>query len=160
MDAPAVTAVRNASGQVTAVNYAGNAAQAAIPLSEAASVTPATNGPTNSGLAAFINNLISLRDALTSGNTAAVSAAQPGLTSSEDLLVSALADNGGVQTRIQASLAQQADRTTSIEQLISSETSADLPATIVRLNQAQTAYQAALQSAANIMRLSLLDFIK
>ena len=72
----------------------------------------------------------------------------------------ALADNGGVQTRIEASQAQQADRTTSVDQLISSETSADLPATIVKLNQTQTAYQAALQSAANIMRLSLLDYIK
>jgi flagellin-like hook-associated protein FlgL len=31
---------------------------------------------------------------------------------------------------------------------------------MVKLNQAQTAYQAALQSAANIMHLSLLDYIK
>ena len=75
-------------------------------------------------------------------------------------MVGALADNGGVQTRIEASQAQQADRTTSVDQLISSETSADLPATIVKLNQTQTAYQAALQSAANIMHLSLLDYIK
>ena len=35
-----------------------------------------------------------------------------------------------------------------------------LPLTIVRLNQSQTAYQAALQSAANIMRISLLDYIR
>jgi len=75
-------------------------------------------------------------------------------------LVSALADNGGVQTRIEASQAQQADRTTSLDQLISAETSADLPATIVKLNQTQTAYQAALQSASNIMKLSLLDYIR
>lgn len=160
VDAPAITVVRNTGGQITSVSYAGNAAQAAIPLSEAASVTPATNGTTNAGLADFVNNLISLRDALTSGNTATVAAAQPALTASEDLLVSGIADNGGVQTRIQASQAQQADRTTSVEQLISTETSADLPTTIVKLNQTQTAYQAALQSAANIMHQSLLDYIK
>jgi flagellar hook-associated protein 3 FlgL len=160
VDAPAVTVVRGGSGQITGATYAGNTAQAAIPLSEAASITPSTNGTTNAGLATFINNLVALRDALNSGDTAAVSAAQSGLTSSEDLLVGALADNGGVQTRIEASQAQQADRTTSVDQLISSETSADLPATIVKLNQTQTAYQAALQSAANIMHLSLLDYIK
>ena len=160
VDAPAVTVLRNGSGQITGATYAGNTAQAAIPLSEAASITPSTNGATNTGLATFINNLVALRDALNSGDTAAVSAAQSGLTSSEDLLVGALADNGGVQTRIEASQAQQADRTTSVDQLISSETSADLPATIVKLNQTQTAYQAALQSAANIMHLSLLDYIK
>jgi len=160
VDAPAVTVTRDANGKITGATYAGNTNQAAIPLSEAASLAPSTNGTTNAGLAAFINNLVSLRDALYSGSTTAVSATQVGLTTSEDLLVSALADNGGIQTRIEASQAQQADRTTSVDQLISSETSADLPATIVKLNQTQTAYQAALQSAANIMRLSLLDYIK
>lgn len=151
---------RDSSGQITSVSYAGNSAQAAIPLSEATSVTPSTSGTTNAGLATFINNLVSLRDALNSGSPAAVSAAQPGLTTSENLIISAIADNGGVQMRIEAAQAQQAERSTSINQLISSETSADLPSTIVKLNQNQTAYQAALQSATIIMKLSLLDYIK
>ena len=139
VDSPAVTVVRDVNGRITSATYAGNSAQAAIPLSEAASITPSTNGATNAGLVAFINNLVALRDALNSGSTSNVSAAQVGLADSEDLLVGALADNGGIQTRIEASQAQQADRTTSIDQLISSETSADLPATIVKLNQTQTA---------------------
>jgi flagellar hook-associated protein 3 FlgL len=160
VDAPAVSIARDTQGQITAATYAGNADQAAIPLSEAASVTPATSGATNTGLADLINNLISLRTALLSGSSAAVTAARPGLTANEDLLVSALADNGGVQTRIEASQAQHLDRLRSVAQSISFETSADLPATMVKLNQAQTAYQAALQSAANIMHLSLLDYIK
>lgn len=161
VDSPAVTVVRDpTTGKITSATYVGNTNQASIPVSEAASITPSTNGATNTGLAAFINNLVALRDALNSGNNSAVSAAQVGLTSSEDLLVSALADNGGVQTRIEASQSQQADRMTSVDQLISSETSADLPATIVKLSQTKTAYEAALQSAANIMSLSLLDYIK
>ena len=157
---PPIVATRDANGQITSVSYAGNAAQAAIPLSEATSVTPSTTGTTNSGLADFINNLISLRNALTSGDTAAVSATQPGLTTSENLLVSAIADNGGVQTRVEASQTDQSNRTTAVNQLISSETSADMPSTIVQLNQTQVAYQAALQSAANIMKLSLLNYIQ
>lgn len=161
VDSPAVTVVRDlTTGQITSATYVGNTAQASIPVSEAASITPSSNGATNAGLAAFINNLVALRDALNSGNNSAVSTAQAGLTSSEDLLVSALADNGGVQTRIEASQSQQTDRMTSVDQLISTETSADLPATIVKLNQTKTAYEAALQSAANIMRLSLLDYIR
>lgn len=160
VDAPAVSVIRDAAGRITSVSYDGNTAQSSIPLSEATSVTPSTGGATNQGLADFITNLISLRDALDSGDTAAVAATQPALIGSEDLLVAAIADNGGMQTRILASQALQADRTTSVEQLISAETSADLAATVVKLNQTQTAYQAALQSAANIMRLSLLDFIQ
>jgi flagellar hook-associated protein 3 FlgL len=42
---------------------------------------------------------------------------------------------------------------------VSKETDADMPTTIMKLNQTQTAYQAALQSAASIMKISLLDYI-
>lgn len=160
VDTPAVSVTRDAAGRITSVSYDGNTAQSSLPLSEATSVAPSASGATNQGLAGFIANLISLRDALNSGDTAAVAATQPALTGSEDLLVAAIADNGGMQTRIQASQALQADRLNSAEQLISVETSADLAAAVVKLNQTQTAYQAALQSAANIMRLSLLDYIQ
>jgi flagellar hook-associated protein 3 FlgL len=160
VDAPPFTATRDASGKIVSVTYAGNAAQASIPLSEATSIAPGTTGATNSGLSDFLNNLIALRDGLNAGDSAAVETSRTGLAQSEDLLISAIADNGGVQTRIEASRSQQADRMTSLDSLVSSETDADMPSTIVKLNQAQTAYQAALQSAANIMRLSLLDYIQ
>lgn len=156
---PPFTVVRDASGQITSVTYVGNSEQAAIPLSEATSVSAATSGTTNAGFADFITSLISLRDALKTGNSAAVSAAQPGLATAEDNIINAMADNGGIQTRIEAAQSQQADQTTSIATLVSNESAADLPSTIVRLNQTQTAYQAALASAAKIMNLSLLDYI-
>jgi len=157
--APPVVAVRDPAGHITSVTYNGNATQAAIPLSDAASVTPSTDGTTNTGITSFITNLISLRDALNSGAPAAVTATQTNLTGSEDMLVSAIADNGGVQTRIEASQSQQSDRMTSLDSLVSSEVDADMPTTIVKLNQTQTAYQAALASAAKIMNMSLLDYI-
>ncbi|MEO5958833.1 MAG: flagellin [Opitutaceae bacterium] len=160
VDAPPLTATRALDGKIASVVYNGNAAQASIPLSEATSITPGTTGATNLGLRDFVRNLVALRDALTSGNTATVATVQVTLAQSEDLLISAVADNGGIQTRIEASRAQQADRTLSLDALVSAETDADLPSTIVKLNQSQTAYQAALQSAANIMRLSLLDYIR
>jgi flagellar hook-associated protein 3 FlgL len=160
LDTPPFTATRDSAGVITSIAYAGDATQTTIPISESSSVSPTTDGTTNAGLADFLNNLIALRDALNGGTTAAVMTAQTPLATSEDLLVSTIADNGGVQTRIEASQSQQTDRTTSLDSLISSETEADLPSTIVKLSQTQTAYQAALQSAANIMRLSLLDYLK
>jgi len=157
---PPFTVTRDANGQITGVTYAGNSTQAPIPLSETSSINPSTDGATNAGLGDFINHLVSLRDALASGDPTAVSAVQGGLTTSENLLVSSIANVGGVQTRIQASQAQQTDRTTSLDSLISSETETDLPTAVVKLSQVQTAYQAALQSAANIMSHSLLDYLK
>ncbi|MES2695509.1 MAG: flagellin, partial [Verrucomicrobiota bacterium] len=159
VDAPPFVATRDAQGKVTAVAYAGNADRSAIQLSENASIVTGSSGDTNLGLRDFITQLVALRDGLTANSSTAVSAAQSGLIASEDGLVTALAEHGGVQTRIEANRSQQLERADNIESLVSAEVDADLPSTIVRLNQTQTAYQAALQSAANIMRVSLLDYI-
>lgn len=160
VDAPPYTATRDVNGDVTAVAYAGNNERAAVQLSESASILPNTSGATNAGIADFLNQLVALRDALEANDATAMAAAQGDLLDSEDTLVSALAEHGGVQTRIEANRAQLLDRAQNLEELVSSETDADMPTTIVRLNQSQTAYQAALQSAANIMRISLLDYIR
>lgn len=159
VDAAPFVATRDVSGKVASVAYAGNAERTEIQLSENATIAPGTSGDTNTGLGDFLNQLVALRDALTAGNTAAVSSTQAGLIQSEDNLVAALAEHGGIEVRIEANRFQQLDRADNLESLVSSETDADLPHTIVRLNQTQTAYQAALQSGANIMRISLLDYI-
>lgn len=160
VDAPPFVATRDADGRITGVAYAGNSDQADIPLSEATTISPSTTGAANTGLGDFLNTLVALRDALNSGDIDAVRATQPDLTTAEDLIIGAMADNGGIQTRIEAAQSQQQDRATNLESLISDESSVDLPSTIVKLNQTQTAYQAALASAAKIMNLSLLDYIR
>lgn len=160
VDSPPFTATRNAAGQITTVAYAGNAGQAPIQISESSSIAPGTSGTTNASIGAFLNQLVALRDALNVNDRAAVTVAQAGLISSEDVLVSALAETGGVQTRIEANREQIASRSQSVERLVSAEADLDLPTAIVRLNQSQTAYQAALQSSANIMSQSLLDYLR
>jgi flagellar hook-associated protein 3 len=160
VDSPPFVASRDADGKITGITYAGNAEQAAIPLSEATTVTPSTSGATNAGLADFLNTLVALRDSLNTGDIEGVRATHAGLTTAEDLIIGAMADNGGVQTRIEAAQSQQQDRAVNLESLISDESFVDLPTTIVKLNQTQTAYQAALASTAKIMNLSLLDYIR
>jgi flagellar hook-associated protein 3 FlgL len=158
---PPFTVTRDpTTNEITGVTYAGNQSQAAIPLSTSTSISPTTDGTTNSGLADFVNHLVSLRDALNSGDTTAVSNVQSGLSTSEDVIVSAIATTGGVQTRIEAAQTQQTSESTNLNSVISSQVNADLPTTIVKLNQAQTAYQAALQSAVNVMQLSILNYLK
>lgn len=161
VDTPPFDATRDpVTGKVTAVSYQGNGAIAPIQLSENASISPGTSQTTNLGLRDFVNGLIALRDSLAANSTTGVSNAQTTLIAGEDMLVNALAEHGGLQTRIEANQAQQQDRADNLESLVSKETDVDLPTSIVKLNQTQTAYQAALQSAANIMRISLLDYIK
>jgi len=159
VDTPPFVAARNAQGQITGVTYVGNSSGASIPLNETSGITPTTSGTTNNGLRDFINSLIALRDGLAAGDRTAIAGSQQALLTNENELVSALAEHGGIQTRIEAAQITQRDRGDNLEKLVSGEADADLPSTIVKLNQAQLAYQAALQSAANIMKVSLLDYI-
>ena len=68
--------------------------------------------------------------------------------------------HGAIEMRIEINQSQQSARGDDLEKLVSNEVDSDLPSAIVKLNQTNVAYQAALQSAANIMNLSLLDYIK
>jgi len=160
VDAPPFDATRNVAGQVTSVAYVGDSTQATIPLSEVANVAPGSSGATNLGIRDLLNQLVTLRDGLAAADPALIATAQADLINGEDNFISAMAENGAVQLRIEVNQDQQESRADSLVSLVSGETSVDLPDAIVRLNQAQTSYQAALQSAANIMRISLLDYIK
>jgi flagellar hook-associated protein 3 FlgL len=160
VDTPPFTAARDASGEVTGVTFAGNSNQSSIALSESSSVAPGTSPATNTGIGDFINRLVSLRTALRAGDTSAVQSSQTNLLSSEDVLVDSLSEHGAIQMRIEVNQTQQKERAENLENLVSAEADGDLPSAIVKLNQTQVAYQAALQSASNIMRLSLLDYLK
>jgi flagellar hook-associated protein 3 FlgL len=157
---PPFTVTRDSTGDITSVTYAGNSSSAATPLSSTTSVAPLTDGTTNSGVATFITNLISLRDALNSGDTTAVAATQTGLADGENTIVSAIATNGGIQSRIEAAQTENQSETTNLQTSMSADVSADLPTTITKLDQAQTAYSAALQSAVSTMQLSILNYLK
>lgn len=159
VDSAPFSATRDSAGQITAISYDGNADQAAIPLSDTATIKPGSSGDTNLVLRDLLNDMVALRDALSANDVSGVTTIQEGLLDNEDQLVSALAEHGGVQLRIEALQAEHASRSENLESLISTEADADLPGTLVRLSQTQTAYEAALQSSAYIMRISLLDYV-
>src|SRR6266498_1063982 len=110
VDAAPFVATRDAQGKVASVAYAGNDEGASLQLSESASISTGTTPATNHGLGDFLNQLVALRDSLSSGSATGVTAAESQLISSEDNLVSALAEHGGVETRIEANRAQLRDR--------------------------------------------------
>lgn len=158
-DTAPYVATRDADGNITAISYTGNTDQASINLSETSSVTPGASGDTNTGLNDMLNSMIALRDALNAGDTSTVPAIEEDLIGSEDQLISAIADQGGVQLRIEVLQTEQTTRSENIQSLISSEAEADLATTLVNLSEVQTAYEAALQTSASILKLSLLDYI-
>ena len=159
-DTPPFTATRDATGRITAITYVGAATGAEIRTSEGARLSPFTNGAENQKLADFMNNLVGLRDALQSGSGPAVQAMQPVLETSENDFLVTMSGIGAKQTRLEADRGQNEARFVELDKLTSAETDADLPSTVVKLTQAQTAYQAALQSGSKILEMSLLDYIR
>jgi flagellar hook-associated protein 3 FlgL len=171
-DQPPYVVATDANGNVTSVTYQGNAniAQTEIGQGVMTSVDVPGENTTGSGPhglitdsrngADFFNHLISLQNNLLAGNTNAISATDtPALRSDEDNLIFNIAENGATQMRLDTAASSLSTRSLSVGQLISKEADADLSQTLVQLNQTQTAYQAALQSASMIMGTSLLDYV-
>jgi len=74
-------------------------------------------------------------------------------------LIYQVANSGAVQSRLETAASYASTQSLAVNQQISNSSSADMVQTMVQLSQAQTAYQAALQSSAQIMQLSILDFL-
>jgi len=156
---PPFTVTRDSTGQITAVAYAGNSDSAEIPISTSSSVTATTSGTVNQGLASFMNQLIALRTALQNNDGTGVQTAQTGISTAEDSLISAAAESAAVQSGIEAEQNQQTALGQNLDTIISGDTSADVATTDVKLTQAETAYQAVLESSARIMETTLLNYL-
>ena len=163
---------RDANNNITGVTYNGNSTvnQTEIGQGQTASMdVPAVNNgaggarglitDSQSG-ADLLNHLISLRDNLMAGNKTAISTTDSvNLQKDENNVAYQVASNGVGQNRLTSAATFITDNSTSLDKAITNQSSADLVSTMVQLNQAQTGYQAALQSSAKIMQLSILNYI-
>jgi len=167
------TAVRDASGSITGVAYNGNTELPESEISEKVLLSSQTVGANSTGSgsrglfvdsasgADIFQHLVSLRDNLKAGNTTAINTTdRADLERDEESFLFHIGTNGVVQSRLEATTAIVKQRGESLVSLTSKEVDADLAETLVKLNQTQTAYQAALQSGGKILSQSLLDYIR
>jgi flagellar hook-associated protein 3 FlgL len=165
------TTTTDANGNVTGVTYNGNSSvnQTQIGDGQTLSVDiPGENTGTGGarGLitdsqsgADLLNHLIALRNDLTSGNTAAITTDSANLQNDENNIAYQVANNGVQQSQLTLAASYASNRTSSLNTMISNSSSANLVNTMVQLNAAQTAYQAALESGTKIMQLSILNYL-
>ncbi len=160
------------NNQITAVAYQGNADTTAVEIAENTTLSVQVPGANNSatgtrGLitdsrsgADFFAHLITLRDHLQSGDTAAITSTDTAnLAQDEDNFLYQFGTNGVVQARLTAASSIATNRIGSLGKLVSNEADADLAQTLVKLSETQNAYKAALQSGATILNQSLLDYL-
>jgi len=166
------TTTTDASGNVTTVTYNGNSnvnqTEIGTNLKVAVGIPGVNNGPSGAcGLitdsqsgADLINHLITLRNNLQSGDTAAISGTDlASLQKDENNVAYQVANNGVQQQQLATAATFAANNSTTLNTLISNSSNADLATVMVQLTQAQTAYQAALESGSKIMSLSLLNYM-
>ena len=167
------SATTDANGNVTGVTYQGNSSVNQTQVSAGVTVGVEVPGANTSGSGAYglvtdsrtgadlFNHLIQLQQDLSSGSTSAVTSTDTkNLQNDEDNMTYQVANNGNVQARLNTAASLASTQATSLSTSISNASGADLVTTMTELNQTQTAYQAALQSSASIMQLSILDFLQ
>ncbi|MDP7011300.1 MAG: hypothetical protein QF685_07965 [Verrucomicrobiota bacterium] len=164
------TATRNDEGEITAVTYNGNEKTIDIDVAENSTVPATFTGHGANGImkndkgADIMKHLMDLRDLLTSATPADIekikTEIQPGLKKDEDNFIDHFSVIGATQSRLDTSEAIAKKRAFSLEPLISKEADVDLAETLVRLNEIQNAYTAALQTGGTLLSTSLLDYLR
>ena len=108
----------------------------------------------------LIQNLISLRDHLAKGEHEQIgNNVLPALLEDENNIIYHISSIGAQQSRLEAMKVMGQRRMGALEGFISKEADSDLAQTLVRLNEIQASYLAALKSGGTIMGQSLLDYI-
>jgi flagellar hook-associated protein 3 FlgL len=169
---PPFTVTKDANGNVTGVTYQGNETVNQTEIGSGVLATVDIPGANTSGTGArglftdsqsgadMINHLISLRDDLQAGNTAKISSTDnTNVQNDENNISYQVANNGVVQTHLDAAASLTSNNTTSLNNMISNSSSADMVQTMMQLSASQNAYQAALASGVKVMQLSILNYI-
>jgi flagellar hook-associated protein 3 FlgL len=111
----------------------------------------------------IFENLIALRDGLDSGTREDVKYIRenivPNLMLDESAIIHHISRIGALEARLEMAKTMGTRRIDATEEFISREVDADLAQTLVKLNEVQVAYLAALKAGATIMNQSLLDYV-
>jgi len=155
---------RDAEGRITSVTYKGSDSLAEMNISESSKISAFSSAAENKDVAGMLNTLIELRSAMEAADSTEALNVRRKLTDGtgnyEDTLLSSMSRAGSIQYRLEVAMKDLEIRYESTEQLISTDADVDFAEATVRLNRAQMAYQAAIQSGAMIQNNSLLDYLR
>jgi len=169
----AFVATTDASGNITGVTYQGDQSVAMTQIADGVTVTSQVPGVNNTGSgprglitdsstgADLFNHLISLQQHLAAGDTASIAATDRSqLSNDENNVIAQISENGVIQSRLQSSSTILSDRASSLTSQVSEQADADITTTLVQLSATQAAYQATLQTGAQLFKLSLMDYLQ
>ncbi|MBE7898972.1 flagellar hook-associated protein FlgL [Paenibacillus polymyxa] len=123
-----------------------------------------TSGSEFFGASAEADNVFKVMDnlsaALASGNQTAISSQLTGIESRYTKMQSSLSEVGARTNRVELVQSRLDDRNLNLTNLQSKTEDADIASLMIQATSAQTIYEAALKSSAQIMQPSLMDFLR
>lgn len=157
-------AVRNAEGEIIAVNYEGNNERFQIEISSGVQLDVNETGrnvflQTTPGSQDLFQTLIDIRDNLRSNDTAALAVNQESLHGGQGQLMMAVARLGATQNRIDRVNLNLQDISVQLQSVLSDNIDADYAEVMLNLNAQSNAYQAALNAGSRVIVPSLLDYL-
>jgi flagellin-like hook-associated protein FlgL len=144
----------------------GDDANPQMHIGEDTKISAFTTPRENREVADLLNKMILMRNAMTDTPIGTATKAsnvinlRDDLATKEDQILSALSRAGTTQYRLETAMKDLEIRYEGTEKLISTDADIDFAEATVRLNRAQMAYQAAIQSGARIQSNSLLDYLR
>lgn len=162
-DQPPFTAVRDANGQITSINInPADGISGQITREIEPGVDMVVNVPGDSVFPDAFTTLIDLRDALVAVpySQQAVSDMIADLKTQQDTALDVQAAVGTKMRRIDSAVARMETTELGMKELLSKAEDADMPAVVTDLQQQQFIYQTALAVNGQVLRTSLLDFIR
>ena len=172
-NAEAYQVSRNEAGEISGVSYQGTTDTVGVEIAKGSSLSVQMPGSNTSesgvqGLfetreGSFFQHLIELRDKLDGGTREDVAyireTVAKNLMKDESNVIYHISRVGALEARLETAKTMGSRRITAANEFVSKEVDADLAKTLVKLNEIQTAYMAALKSGATIMNQSLLDYV-
>ena len=160
---PPFNATRDAAGKITAVSTNPLGINGAMNVQVAEGVIVQGNVPGDQVFTQstdVFSALITLRDALTNNNTAAIAGSIDTLGAGISQVTAANGAVGVTVQRLQAIATRNQSDLTRFKDLLSRTQDADMAEVYVELQKEQNAYQASLASGAKVFQMSLLDYLQ
>jgi len=158
---------RDGANKINSYAYNGNDRLNSVAVAETSEAKSTFMGSGATGVvkndkgADFIQHLINLRDLLATANVDEIKTTiHKNLEADEDNFIDHYSSIAATMARLDTSEAIVKKRAFSLDPLISKEADVDLAETLVRLNEIQNAYTAALQTGGTLLSTSLLDYIR
>ena len=155
-------ATTNAAGKITAVAYQGDAGMVQAQVGENMSVQTNVTGSTafDAAGASTFQSLIAIRDSLSAGDQAGLSAGLSQLQQAIQTVTAQESRAGGLQASLQARQTALGAQNNTLSKERSQRQDADMAAVAMQYQQAMTTYQAGIQAAALVAKLpSIVNYL-